>query len=118
MEIEVVRPPMPPPLTDFFDPSTSRQFEYFDLEGGKEAPGYVSEKDLDRLDEIDREEAQKLKEVARLRREREMIQKRAEFENYKPESKNRKNVAKKDAKKDKGNKASTEGKSPQIWSLQ
>ena len=110
MEIEVVRPPMPPPPEYFLDPSTSRQFEHLDLEGGKEAPGYVSEKDLDRLDEIDREEAQKLKEVARLRREREMIQRRADFENYKPESKNGKNVPKKEAKKDKGKKASTEGK--------
>ena len=115
MEIEVVRPPMPLPPKEFLDPSTSRQIEHLDFEGGKEAPGYVSEKDLDRLDEIDREEAQKLKEVARLRREREMIQRRAEFENYRPESKNGKNVPKKDAKKHKGKKvSSTEG----IWSLQ
>jgi hypothetical protein len=102
MEIEVVRPPTPPPK-DFVDPSTSRQFEHLNLEGGKEAPGYVSEKDLDRLDEIDWEEAQKLKEVARLRREREMIQRRAEFENYKPESKNEKFAP----KKDKGKKSSS-----------
>jgi hypothetical protein len=110
MEIEVVRTPIPPPLTDFLDPSTSRQFEHFDFEGGKEAPGYVSEKDLDRLDEIDREVAQKLKEVARLRKEREMIQRRAECENYRPESKQEKNVPKKDAKKDKDKKSSMERK--------
>jgi len=94
----------------FLKPSTSREFENLNLEGGKEAPRYLSEKDLDRLDEIDREEWQKLKELARLRKERELIQ-RGEFENYKPESKNAKDVPKKGAKKEKDKKVvSTEGK--------
>src|SRR5271154_7116469 len=32
MEIEVLRPPMPPPPKDFLDPSTSQQFEHLNLE--------------------------------------------------------------------------------------
>jgi len=104
----VRRPPKPPKKfldVAFLRPSTSREFENLNLEGGRQAPRYVSEKDLDRLDEIDKEEVQKLNELACLRKEREIIQRRAECENYKAETKNGKDVAKKGAKKDKEKKA-------------
>ena len=104
----------PKPPKEFLDaaflrPSTSRAFENLNLQGGMEAPKYISEKDLDRLDEIDREEAKRLKELARLKKEREMIMQRVEFEGH---NKDHKNV--KGAKKDKQKRGSHEGKKPEI----
>jgi len=104
----VRRTPRPPPReyleTAFLRPSTSREFEKFKLDSGKEAPKCMSEKDLDRLDEIDKEEAQKLRELVSLRKEKEMILRRTENEKYQVDSKRPKDSSKKEPKKDKDKK--------------
>jgi len=86
----------------FLKPSTSREFENFKLEGGKGAPKYMSEKDLDRLDQIEKEEAEKLLELSSLRSEKEMILWRAEFERHPMDTV--KDAGKKEAKKEKDKK--------------
>lgn len=88
----------------FLRPSTSREFEKFRLEGGKKPPKYMPENDLNRLDEIDREEAQKLRELASLKKEKELIIRRAETESYPVDNKRPKDSGKKETKKEKDNK--------------
>jgi hypothetical protein len=83
---------------EFTTPSSSRRFRNMKLQGGTGPPQYLSEQTLNKLDQLDREQARMRRELDRLEKGKEELLKRAQIEDKQIMNKEKQRLNGKDKK--------------------